>query len=108
MLFQHKRHGILRYLVEYATLPVLAAVNPAGEVARIVRESGGGWVVDSSDAEAFPRELARLGQEGGEIRERGGAARRYAEEHFAQSAFAQRFERVLQAVADGRRGRRVT
>ena len=36
-------------------LPVLAAVNPAGEVARIVEESRGGWIVDSSDPDAFPR-----------------------------------------------------
>jgi colanic acid biosynthesis glycosyl transferase WcaI len=42
-------------------LPVLAAVNPRGEVARIVRDSGAGWVVDSSDPDAFPREVARLG-----------------------------------------------
>ena len=30
-------------------LPILAAVNPAGEVARLVSESGAGWVVDSSN-----------------------------------------------------------
>jgi colanic acid biosynthesis glycosyl transferase WcaI len=80
-------------------LPVLAAVNPAGEVARIVRDSGAGWVVDSSDAEAFPRELARLAAAPDEIRERAATSRRYAEQHFAQDAFAERFERVLEAVA---------
>jgi glycosyltransferase involved in cell wall biosynthesis len=80
-------------------LPVLAAVNPAGEVARIVRDSEAGWVVDSSDPEAFPRELARLAAAPGEIRERAAASRRYAEQHFAQGAFAERFERVLESVA---------
>jgi colanic acid biosynthesis glycosyl transferase WcaI len=80
-------------------LPVLAAVNPAGEVARIVRDSAAGWVVDSSDPEAFPRELARLAQAPAEIRDRAMASGRYAEQHFAQDAFAERFERVLESVA---------
>jgi colanic acid biosynthesis glycosyl transferase WcaI len=89
-------------------LPVLAAVNPAGEVARIVRDSAAGWVVDSSDPEAFPRELARLAHAPEEVRERAMASRRYAEQHFAQDAFAERFERVLESVATNgsRPGRR--
>ena len=40
-------------------LPVLAAVNPGGEVARIVERAGAGWVVDSSQPDVFPRKLAR-------------------------------------------------
>jgi colanic acid biosynthesis glycosyl transferase WcaI len=84
-------------------LPVLAAVNPGGEVARLVRESEGGWVVDSSDADAFPRELARLGDAPDEVRERATASRSYANEHFAQDAFAERFERLLEDVASRRR-----
>jgi colanic acid biosynthesis glycosyl transferase WcaI len=79
-------------------LPVLAAVNPVGEVARIVRESGAGWVVDSSDPESFPRELARLSQRRQEISEVGGRAAAYAAEHFTQAGFAARFERTLQQV----------
>jgi colanic acid biosynthesis glycosyl transferase WcaI len=80
-------------------LPVLAAVNPSGEVARIVREAEAGWVVDSSDADAFPRTLARLLQAREEVRERAASACRYAEQHFAQGAFAEHFERVLEAAA---------
>lgn len=80
-------------------LPVLGVVNPAGEVARIVRESEAGWIVDSSDADAFPRELARLSTVRDEIRARGTSARSYAEHHFEQHAFAQRFERLLEQVA---------
>ncbi len=68
-------------------LPVLAAVNPAGEVARIIRESGGGWVVDSSQPESFPDQLARLYSANGEIRQRAQAARRYAEQHFSAEGF---------------------
>jgi len=86
-------------------LPVLAAVNPAREVARIVHESRAGWVVDSSDANSFPREIARIADANGEIQERAAAARRYADEHFTQNGFAVRFEQTLQAVAGS--GRRV-
>jgi colanic acid biosynthesis glycosyl transferase WcaI len=81
-------------------LPILAAVNPAGEVARIVRDSGAGWVVDSSDADAFPRELARIAEAGGEIAERAAQARQYAEVHFTQAGFAERFEQTLRSVAE--------
>jgi colanic acid biosynthesis glycosyl transferase WcaI len=80
-------------------LPVLAAVNPAGEVARLIAESGGGWVVDSSDPASFPRELARLASRPGELRERAAAARQFAEQRFTQAGFAEQFERTLLAVA---------
>jgi colanic acid biosynthesis glycosyl transferase WcaI len=80
-------------------LPILAAVNPAGEVARIVRDAGAGWVVDSSEPAAFPREIARLAEAPNEIRERAAIARAYAEQHFTQAGFAARFEAVLAGVA---------
>ncbi len=41
-------------------LPILAVVDPGGEVARIIREAEAGWVVDSRDLDAFPREIARI------------------------------------------------
>lgn len=88
-------------------LPVLAAVNPGGEVARIVSESGAGWVVDSSDPEAFAREIGRLARSGEEIESRAAKARRYAEIHFTREGFAERFERTLVSVAGaGERSRR--
>jgi colanic acid biosynthesis glycosyl transferase WcaI len=83
-------------------LPILAAVNPGGEVARIVRESGAGWVVDSSEPDQFPRELIRLGAQRREIAELAGRARTYAEEHFTQAGFAARFEQTLEAVVRAR------
>jgi colanic acid biosynthesis glycosyl transferase WcaI len=79
-------------------LPILAAVNPAGEVARIVEESSAGWVVDSSDADQFPRALMRLAGEREELVRKADAARAYAEEHFTQEGFAARFEQTLEAV----------
>lgn len=80
-------------------LPVLAAVNPSGEVARIVRESEAGWVVDSSHPVSFPREIARIAQAATEVRARAANARSYAERHFTQPAFAARFEEALLSVA---------
>lgn len=80
-------------------LPVLAAVNPRSEVARLVLDAQAGWVVDSSDPDAFPREVARLLGEGrAEIGEKAAASRGYAEQHFTQSGFAERFEQTLDAV----------
>jgi colanic acid biosynthesis glycosyl transferase WcaI len=85
-------------------LPVLAAVNPNGEVARIVRESEAGWVTDSSDPDAFPRELARVAASRDEVGRRAIAALAYAEEHFTRSGFTARFERTLTDVVAAARG----
>jgi colanic acid biosynthesis glycosyl transferase WcaI len=84
-------------------LPVLAAVNPGGEVARIVERAGAGWVVDSSDPDAFPRKLAELLREPGEIAARGRAAYQYAERHFTQAGFAERFDDALRDVVQRHR-----
>jgi colanic acid biosynthesis glycosyl transferase WcaI len=80
-------------------LPVLAAVNPAGEVARIVEASGAGWVVDSSRPEEFPRRLAQLIRDPAECDRRGQAGREWAERNFTQSGFAERFDESLRRVA---------
>ena len=80
-------------------LPILAAVNPHGEVASIVERSGGGWVVDCSDPDGFPREVARLAARPEEVRERGARALAYAREHFAQAGFARQFEQTLVSVS---------
>jgi colanic acid biosynthesis glycosyl transferase WcaI len=85
-------------------LPVLAAVDPSGEAARIVRESRAGWIVNSSDPAAFPREIARLAHDGTEISARAANARAYADEHFSQRGFAGRWEATLRsAVGDASR-----
>jgi colanic acid biosynthesis glycosyl transferase WcaI len=80
-------------------LPVLAAVNPAGEVASLVREAGAGWVVDSSRPEAFPAKVVDLLAKPDEISTCARRAREYADRHFSVAGFADRFEAVLkQAV----------
>jgi colanic acid biosynthesis glycosyl transferase WcaI len=80
-------------------LPILAAVNPDGEVAKLVQEAGAGWVVDSSNPDDLPREIARIRANRGEIAERAAAATAYAERHFTQPAFIKNFERTLHEVA---------
>jgi putative colanic acid biosynthesis glycosyltransferase WcaI len=83
-------------------LPVIAAVNPAGEVARIVEASGGGWVVDSSDAEAFPRAVQEALTDHKELARRARAGFDYAREHFTPHRFGERFDRVLRSVVAAR------
>ncbi len=80
-------------------LPVVAVVDPRGEVATIIREAEAGWVVDSRDLDALPREIARVWRERKELRARSANARRYAGLHFTPDRFAARFEEVLLAVS---------
>lgn len=79
-------------------LPVVAAVDPGGEVARIIREADAGWVVDSRDLDAFPREIARIAREPEQLGERSENARHYAAQQFTPDRFVTRFEEVLLAV----------
>lgn len=76
-------------------LPVLAAVNPAGEVASLVREARAGWVVDSSRPDAFPAKVVDLLAKPEEIRSCARHAGEYADLHFSVAGFADRFESVL-------------
>jgi len=85
-------------------LPILAVVNPRGEVARIVREAGGGWVIDNSDSDAFPAKVSDLADAPDEVKRRGQAARSYAERHFTRSGFTERFERCLEQTLPLARG----
>jgi colanic acid biosynthesis glycosyl transferase WcaI len=84
-------------------LPVLAAVNPSGEVAKIVDEADAGWVVDSSDPDSFPRKLAEILSAPAEIAMRGRSAHQYAQRHFTQAGFAERFDDALSEVVARRR-----
>jgi colanic acid biosynthesis glycosyl transferase WcaI len=76
-------------------LPVIAAVNPGGEVARLVREADAGWVVDSSRLDEFPQTVARAIADPVELARRGASARAYAIERFSASAFAGGFDEIL-------------
>lgn len=80
-------------------LPVIAVVNPHREVARVVRESNAGWVVDASRPEDVPRLVDSLRDQGDELRRRGEAARAYANEHFSPAGFAGRLDTLLRDIA---------
>jgi colanic acid biosynthesis glycosyl transferase WcaI len=81
-------------------LPVVAAVNQSSETARLVREAGAGWVVDSSRPELLPRAIADALDRPDEMSARGLAGHRYAVEHFSPDLFGSNFERVLSRVAE--------
>jgi len=79
-------------------LPVLASVREGSEVARILRESSGGWVTDSRDPEAFAALLADVLLRPDELRRRGEAGRRFALENFRIERTARLFEDLLLRV----------
>jgi colanic acid biosynthesis glycosyl transferase WcaI len=82
-------------------LPVIAAVNPRSEVARIVNEAECGWIVDSSQPESFPIAVASALRSPAEMADRGKRARVYAEAHFSREGFGSRIEAILQASIAG-------
>ncbi len=80
-------------------LPVLVAANPGSEVARLVGESDGGWIVDSSHPEEFPAAVKRLLEDPDDRFEKARAARAYAERHFTPGGFSMRFDELMTAIA---------
>jgi colanic acid biosynthesis glycosyl transferase WcaI len=80
-------------------LPIVASVNPSGEVARIVTEANAGWVVSTSKADDFPSKLAQLAREPEQIAPSGRAALSFARLHFSTDGFSESFDRELRALA---------
>jgi colanic acid biosynthesis glycosyl transferase WcaI len=80
-------------------VPVLASVNPRSEVARIVRESGAGWVVDAADPDGFPGALRGIFADPEELARRGAAGLDFARRNFSPEVVATRFEDVLYDVS---------
>jgi colanic acid biosynthesis glycosyl transferase WcaI len=80
-------------------LPIVAAVNPAGESARLTVKAEAGWVADSSDPDLFPRTVISALDDAEDLRRKADAARAYAEENFSREAFAGSFDRLLRRVA---------
>ena len=76
-------------------LPIIAAVNPRSEVARIVAEAGAGWVVDSSRPQLFPHTVASAVSRPDELDARAAAAAAYARDRFSRKGFIDKFDRVL-------------
>jgi colanic acid biosynthesis glycosyl transferase WcaI len=86
-------------------IPVLASVNPRSETARIVLESGAGWVTDAADPGAFALKASQVLGDRGALREAGAAGYAFAHTHFAPGGVAARFEAVIgHAVGNGNGG----
>ena len=91
-------------------IPTVASVRSDSEVARIITESGGGWVTDSADTSQLAAQLARVLKDPRALRARAEAALSFAREQFSPERIAEGFEAALAATlkpagARGRRGR---
>jgi colanic acid biosynthesis glycosyl transferase WcaI len=84
-------------------VPVVASVRGDSEAARIVRESGCGWVTESSDLEAFTRTLADALDDPDECRRRGTAGLAFAQRHFTPQLLAEIFDGVVSTAVNGGR-----
>ena len=79
-------------------LPVVAAVRPDSEVARIIRASGGGWVTEGGDPREFPALVMTALTNEPERERRAHAALCFAQEQFDPARLASQFEEVLLSV----------
>jgi colanic acid biosynthesis glycosyl transferase WcaI len=79
-------------------LPIVAAVNPSGETARLVEKADAGWVADSSVPERFPEAVVSAIADPEDLRRKSRAARDYAERSFSHQAFGDSFDRLLRKV----------
>jgi len=82
-------------------LPVLASVRLGSETAKIVEESGAGWVTDARDPKRFAAKAAQVLRDRAALDRAGEAGFAYARAHFAPSGVAERFETVLEEVTSG-------
>ncbi|MEJ7788638.1 MAG: glycosyltransferase family 4 protein [Thermoleophilaceae bacterium] len=80
-------------------LPVIASVRLGSETARIVEESGAGWVTDARHPAQFASKAAELLQDPVSLDRASKAGFEYARAHFAPTSVAERFEAVLEEVA---------
>jgi colanic acid biosynthesis glycosyl transferase WcaI len=76
-------------------LPVFAFVRSDSEAGKIVRSSGGGWVVDCTLPDRVPEALGAALADSGELSRRGLAAAAFARREFGVERAAQRFEELL-------------
>lgn len=86
-------------------IPTVASVRADSEVARIIDESGGGWVTDSADTGALASTLATVLGDPTVLHERGMAALGFARQHFSPQHIAHRFESVLVETCDRNQSR---
>jgi colanic acid biosynthesis glycosyl transferase WcaI len=81
-------------------LPVIASVDPAGEVTRLLELCGGGWATSSADPASFARQAAAAFLDPSELGRRGAAAWKFARDNFAPEALVAAFERELEDLLE--------
>lgn len=79
-------------------IPVIASVRPNSETARIVQESGAGWVSDAAAPSQFASLAAAKLTDHDALRAASRAGFAYANENFSPGAVAAKFEGVLTDV----------
>jgi glycosyltransferase involved in cell wall biosynthesis len=83
-------------------LPIFAFVRPDSEVERIIRSSGGGWVVSCGGPERLPLALRDALGDPEELARRGRAAAFFAGREFTVERLTQRFEELItELTAEG-------
>ncbi len=87
-------------------LPTVAAVRPDSEVARLVADSGGGWVIPGSGPGEFSDQLVHALTDQEDRSRRGASALAFARRNFGPDAVATQFEAVLNEVVSGAAGER--
>lgn len=81
-------------------IPVIASVRLESETARIVQESGAGWVTNAETPSEFASVAAAKLKEPDALRAAGRAGFAYAAENFRPSAVAAKFDELLTDVLD--------
>lgn len=81
-------------------IPVIASVRPESETARIVQESGAGWVTDAQRPSEFASVAAAKLNDPEALKAAGRAGFAYARENFRPSTVAAKFEAVLADVVN--------
>jgi colanic acid biosynthesis glycosyl transferase WcaI len=82
--------------------PVLALAHPKSDLARVVKESGCGWVVEAENSEALERLLGTIAAlERSELTRMGSLGREYALTHFSTEACLPKLVAVIEDAARG-------
>lgn len=84
-LMNYMAHGV----------PVIASVDSGSEAARIVRESGAGWVTDPADPAGFASRAAEVLQDREGLTRASGLGFTYAREHFSAAGASRAVNEVL-------------
>ena len=83
-------------------IPIIASVDSDSETARIVRDSGAGWVTDPADPGAFARRSALAMRDPEALGQAAEAGLRFADENFARSRVAMNINGVVRKVIGAR------